>query len=239
MRDQRPGSGPCRRCRAGHYRGVGRSNGGLGSIRPEINQLTETEDCHKLSRHDLATACAKGLTGGTTVAATMICARMAGIRVFATGGIGGVHRGWQDSFDISADLQELSQTPVTVVCSGAKSLLDLPATMEMLETLGVPVVGLGTRELPAFFFGRIGYSPYQWADDISEAAQIIQARQQLALGGGELVVVPPPAEQAVPRQDVEQWITQAVSEATASGWPAKPSPLTCLIALQHFPAAQH
>ena len=116
----------------------------------EINQLIETENCYKLSRHDLATACAKGLTGGTTVAATMICAQMAGIRVFATGGIGGVHRGWQDSLDVSADLQELSQTPVTVVCSGAKSLLDLPATMEMLETLGVPVVGLGTRELPAF-----------------------------------------------------------------------------------------
>ena len=187
----------------------------------EINQLIETEDCHKLSRHDLATACAKGLTGGTTVAATMICARMAGIRVFATGGIGGVHRGWQDSFDISADLQELSQTPVTVVCSGAKSLLDLPATMEMLETLGVPVVGLGTRELPAFFSVESGIPLHQWADDIAEVAQIIQARQQLALGGGELVVVPPPAEQAVPRQDVEQWITQAVSEATASGLAGK------------------
>ncbi|HAD36028.1 MAG TPA: pseudouridine-5-phosphate glycosidase, partial [Gammaproteobacteria bacterium] len=137
----------------------------------EINQLVETEECHKLSRHDLATACAKGLTGGTTVAATMICARMAGIRIFATGGIGGVHRGWQNSFDISADLQELSQTPVTVVCSGAKSLLDLPATMEMLETLGVPVVGLGTRELPAFFSVESGIPLHQWADDIAEAAQ--------------------------------------------------------------------
>lgn len=167
----------------------------------------------KLSRNNLATAIAAKKTGATTVAATMICAAKAGINMFATGGIGGVHRGWQESLDISADLNELIRTPVTVVCSGAKSLLDLPATMEYLETIGVPIIGLGTNELPSFFSVESGFALQQHVSDSNQAAAVIAERRALKLEGGEIIAVPPPPETAVPSSEVYPWIETALCEA--------------------------
>ncbi len=189
----------------------------IGLEDAELERISQDNSASKLSRHDLATACARGLTGGTTVAATMICARKAGIAVFATGGIGGVHRGWNSTLDISADLQELARTQVTVVCSGAKSLLDLPATIEMLETLGVPVVGFGTDELPAFFSAQSGISLHQFVDNLTEAADIIRARRQLGLSGGEVLAVPPPETLAVTLSDLENWTQAALAESRKKG----------------------
>ena len=189
----------------------------IGLEDAELERISQDNSASKLSRHDLATACARGLTGGTTVAATMICARKAGIAVFATGGIGGVHRGWNSTLDISADLQELARTQVTVVCSGAKSLLDLPATIEMLETLGVPVVGFGTDELPAFFSAQSGISLHQFVDNLTEAADIIRARRQLDLSGGEVLAVPPPEALAVTLSDLENWTQAALAESQKKG----------------------
>ncbi len=189
----------------------------IGLEDAELERISQDNSASKLSRHDLATACARGLTGGTTVAATMICARKAGIAVFATGGIGGVHRGWNSTLDISADLQELARTQVTVVCSGAKSLLDLPATIEMLETLGVPVVGFGTDELPAFFSAQSGISLHQFVDNLTEAADIIRARRQLDLSGGEVLAVPPPETLAVTLSDLENWTQAALAESQKKG----------------------
>ena len=189
----------------------------IGLEDAELERISQDNSASKLSRHDLATACARGLTGGTTVAATMICARKAGIAVFATGGIGGVHRGWDSTLDISADLQELARTQVTVVCSGAKSLLDLPATIEMLETLGVPVVGFGTDELPAFFSAQSGISLHQFVDNLTEAADIIRARRQLDLSGGEVLAVPPPETLAVTLSDLENWTQAALAESQKKG----------------------
>jgi len=189
----------------------------IGLEDAELERISQDNSASKLSRHDLATACARGLTGGTTVAATMICARKAGIAVFATGGIGGVHRDWNSTLDISADLQELARTQVTVVCSGAKSLLDLPATIEMLETLGVPVVGFGTDELPAFFSAQSGISLHQFVDNLTEAADIIRARRQLDLSGGEVLAVPPPETLAVTLSDLENWTQAALAESQKKG----------------------
>jgi len=189
----------------------------IGLEDAELERISQDNSANKLSRHDLATACARGLTGGTTVAATMICARKAGIAVFATGGIGGVHRGWNSTLDISADLQELARTQVTVVCSGAKSLLDLPATIEMLETLGVPVVGFGTDELPAFFSAQSGLSLHQFVDNLTEAADIIRTRRELDLSGGEVLTVPPPEALAVTLSDLENWTQAALAESRKRG----------------------
>ncbi len=189
----------------------------IGLEDAELERISQDNSASKLSRHDLATACARGLTGGTTVAATMICARKAGIAVFATGGIGGVHRGWNSTLDISADLQELARTQVTVVCSGAKSLLDLPATIEMLETLGVPVVGFGTDELPAFFSAQSGLSLHQFVDNLTEAADIIRTRRELDLSGGEVLTVPPPEALAVTLSDLENWTQAALAESRKRG----------------------
>ena len=188
----------------------------VGLTDRELERLAEDDDVEKLSRDNLATAVAEGITGATTVAASMICAHKAGIAVFATGGIGGVHRGWQQHLDISADLFELARTNVTVVCSGAKSLLDLPATLELLETLGVPVIGLGTDELPAFFSRESGLVLRQTARSVSEAAAIIASRRTLGLEGGEVLAVPPPVTTALPQSEVDQWIDLAIAEARAA-----------------------
>ena len=185
----------------------------VGLSASELERLADTNNPWKLSRDNLATAIVQNATGGTTVAATMICAHQASIGVFATGGIGGVHRGWQESLDVSADLRELTRTPVTVVCSGAKSLLDLPATLEYLETMGVPVIGLATHELPAFFSIESGLVLRQSAPNVAGAATIIVKRRVLQLEGGEILAVPPPAHSALPQAQVEQWIDSAVSEA--------------------------
>jgi len=158
---------------------------------------------------------ARRLDGATTVAGTMIVAALAGIGVFATGGIGGVHRG--HPFDISADLEELGRTPVTVVCAGAKSLLDLPLTLEQLETRGVPIIGYATDELPAFYSRTSGLPVDARADTPEDVAAIVRARRALGLGGGELVAVPVPAADELPRAEAEAAITEATKLADESG----------------------
>ena len=189
----------------------------VGLSTSELERLADTDNPWKLSHDNLATAIAQNATGGTTVAATMFCAHQARIGIFATGGIGGVHRGWQESLDISADLRELARTPVTVVCSGVKSLLDLPATLEHLETMGVPVIGLATHELPAFFSIESGLVLRQSASNLAEVATIIEKRRALQLEGGEILAVPPPAQAALPQAQVEQWIESALSEVRRTG----------------------
>ena len=171
----------------------------------------------KVSRRDLPFIVATNQTGATTVAATMIIAAMAGIRVFATGGIGGVHRGAAQTFDISADLQELARTPVAVVCAGAKSILDLGLTLEYLETHGVPVVGYRTAQLPAFFTQDSGFSVDYRLDDASEIARLLQIKWAMRLGGGVVIANPIPAAHAMPRAVIDAAIEQALSDAQAQG----------------------
>ncbi|WP_206454454.1 pseudouridine-5'-phosphate glycosidase [Aurantimonas marina] len=183
----------------------------------ELDALATTGDAMKLSRADLAYAVAAGRTGATTVAATTIAADLAGIGVFATGGIGGVHRGAERSFDMSADLEELAKTPVIVVCAGAKAILDLNKTLEVLETKGVPVIGYGTNELPAFWSRESGLPAPIRLDTADEIAAFQRARVSLSIGGGMLVANPVPEDQAVPRAMVEGWIEQALGDARAQG----------------------
>lgn len=171
----------------------------------------------KVSRRDLPFIVATNQTGATTVAATMIIASMAGIRVFATGGIGGVHRGAAQTFDISADLQELARTPVAVVCVGAKSILDLGLTLEYLETHGVPVVGYRTAQLPAFFTQDSGFSVDYRLDDASEIARLLQIKWAMGLGGGVVIANLIPAAHAMPRAVIDAAIEQALSDAQAQG----------------------
>ncbi|MEL6745557.1 MAG: pseudouridine-5'-phosphate glycosidase, partial [Pseudomonadota bacterium] len=171
----------------------------------------------KLSRADLPFAMSQNRTGSTTVAATMIAAAAAGISVFATGGVGGVHRGAEMSFDVSADLQELSRTTVTVVCAGAKAILDLPKTLEVLETLGVPVIGYGTDELPAFWSRESGLSAPLRLDTAEEIARFQASRAALGLSGGMLVTNPLPKDAALPREMVEGWIEDALRLAVKNG----------------------
>ena len=171
----------------------------------------------KLSRADLAFALARGTTGATTVAATMICAHLAGIAVFATGGIGGVHRGADRSFDVSADLTELGETPVAVVAAGAKAILDVPATLEVLETLGVPVVTVGQAGFPAFWSRASGHASPLTVERIEEVAPILAMRRRVGQRGGVLVAVPIPPADEIPREQVEPWIDRALEDARAAG----------------------
>ena len=172
---------------------------------------------HKASRRDLAVLCAKGEDGATTVTTTMMIAHMAGIRFFATGGIGGVHRGAETTMDISADLEELARTPVMVVCAGAKSILDLGLTLEYLETKGVPVLGYQTEELPAFYTRSSGFSVDYRMDSPAELAAAFKAQNDLALGGGMLVTNPIPAEYSMPKDVIDSAIDQAIAECNAQG----------------------
>ncbi|MGF1594405.1 MAG: pseudouridine-5'-phosphate glycosidase [Kiloniellaceae bacterium] len=183
----------------------------------ELERLAAAEDVAKVSRADLPAVLAAGATGATTVAATMICAELAGIRVFATGGIGGVHRGAAESFDVSADLQELARTPVAVVCAGAKAILDLPKTLEVLETLGVPVIGYGCDGLPAFYSRDCGLPVPLRCDSAAEIAGVMAAKWGLGLGGGLVVANPIPAEQEIPAAEVAAWIDAALAEAGRQG----------------------
>ena len=177
---------------------------------------TEDGDVEKASRRDLAYLLARGLDGATTVAGTMVCARLAGIRVFATGGIGGVHRGGEETLDISADLSELARTPVAVVCAGAKSILDLPRTLEVLETGGVPVLGYRTDSFPAFHTPDSGLPVMARVDTPAEAAEVI--RLHLANGDcGLLLACPIPPQVAIDRDTLEGWIGAALAEAEADG----------------------
>ena len=171
----------------------------------------------KASRRDLAVLVARGADGATTVTTTMIIAHMAGIRVFATGGIGGVHRGAQQTFDISADLEELAHTPVMVVCAGAKSILDLGLTLEYLETHGVPVIGYGTEELPAFYTRKSGFGVDYRMDSPEELAAAFHTSLELGFGGGMLVTNPIPEEYSMDPAVINRAIDTAVAEAEEQG----------------------
>ena len=171
----------------------------------------------KASRRDLAVLCARGEDGATTVTTTMMIAHMAGISIFATGGIGGVHRGAETTMDISADLEELAQTPVMVICAGAKSILDLGLTLEYLETKGVPVIGYGTEELPAFYTRRSGFGVDYRVDSPQELAKTFRVSKDLGLRGGMLVTNPIPEEYAMPLETINAAIDQAIAECNAKG----------------------
>lgn len=187
----------------------------VGLDEAELERLARGRDIRKVSRRDLPILIAQGGDGATTVAATMWISAQAGIKVFATGGIGGVHRG--QPFDVSADLPELARTPVAVVCAGAKSILDLPLTLEWLETWGVPVIGYGTDEFPAFYVRSSGLPVDARVDSPKQAAKIIRARWDLGLGGGVLIVAPVPAEAELPAEVMETAIAQALTAAEKKG----------------------
>lgn len=193
----------------------GRITVGLSNDQIERLASTPSANVRKCSRRDLAIAVGRCEDASTTVAGTMIVAHMAGLRVFATGGIGGVHRG--HPFDVSADLIELGRTPVTVVCSGAKSILDLPLTLEVLETHGVPVIGYGTDELPAFYSRKSGLPIDVRIDTPQEASRIIKASERLGMTHGILIAVPVPEADEMPASAAESAIEQATLEADAQG----------------------
>jgi pseudouridylate synthase len=181
----------------------------------QIETLATSESVRKVSLRDLSVVCGKRLDGATTVAATSWIANRAGIPIFSTGGIGGVHRG--DQRDVSADLMELARTPITVVCSGPKIVLDLPATREWLETSGVTLLGWQCDEMPAFYGSSSGLPVDERVGSAEEAVEIIKARDTLGLTTAVLVTVPPPRAQAMPRQEVEDILNASIAEADASG----------------------
>ncbi|PQA76018.1 pseudouridine-5'-phosphate glycosidase [Rhodoferax sp. TS-BS-61-7] len=200
----------------------GRLKAGLSPA--EIEALGKSgRDVVKVSRRDVPFIVAAGATGATTVASTMIIAAMAGIRLFATGGIGGVHRGAQQSFDVSADLQELAQTPVAVVCAGAKSILDLRLTLEYLETHGVPVVGYQTNALPAFFTRDSAFSVDYRLDTPQAIARALHVKWAMSLKGGMVIANPIPEAYAMPRAAIDAAIEQALAEAQAQNIGGKES----------------
>ena len=184
----------------------------IGLVDSQIKALGKADGVAKLSRADLAVCLAQGRTGATTVAATMIAARQAGIEVLATGGIGGVHRGADRTFDISADLYELAQTQVTVVASGAKAILDLPKTLEVLETLGVPVIAFGQDSFPAFWSSASAIPAPLRMNDAREIAAAHRARATLGLPGGQLVANPVPLNAEIPAREIEPAINQALAD---------------------------
>lgn len=189
----------------------------VGLEADELQALGQAKDVAKVSRADIAACIASGGTGATTVAATMIAARLAGISVFATGGIGGVHKGAETSFDISADLMELAQTPVTVVAAGAKAILDIPKTLEVLETQGVPVISYGQDSFPAFWSRQSDLNAPLRMDTAKEIASAHAMRQAIGLNGGQLVANPIPTEAQIPSEELAPIIAQAQSEADAQG----------------------
>ena len=189
----------------------------VGLSDAQLEQLGNTEGVLKVSRRDLPYVLSQKKLGATTVAATMICAELADIRVFVTGGIGGVHRGAQTSFDISADLQELAHTSVAVVCAGAKSILDLPLTLEYLETHGVPVVSVGQAQFPAFFTRESGLNADFQLDDAVALADFISTKWQLGLSGGVVVANPVPEAHAMPKAEIDAMTEQALREADEQG----------------------
>ncbi len=199
----------------------GRIHIGMDDAALEALAKTPPAEVMKLSRADLAVCIANGRTGATTVAATMICAALAGIRVFATGGIGGVHRGAELSFDISADLQELAISPVTVVAAGAKAILDLPKTLEVLETLGVPVIAYGQDQFPAFWSRNSGLAAPLRMDTPAQIAAAADMRAALGLPGGQLVANPIPEGDEIAAAIINPVIEQALAEAAAQGIAAK------------------
>ena len=189
----------------------------IGLTDTQLDQLARAENVAKLSRADLAVCMAQGRTGATTVAATMIAAHLAGIAVFATGGIGGVHKGAEESFDISADLSELAQTPVTVVAAGAKAILDVPKTLEVLETNGVPVIAYQQDSFPAFWSARSPLDAPLRMDTPTRIARAHVMRSQLGLQGGQLVANPIPKADEIPLETMLPVIAQATQDATNHG----------------------
>ena len=197
--------------------GIIDGEGVVGMSPEEIEEFGKRKGIAKVSRRDLPIIMAEKKCGATTVATTMILAAAAGIEVFVTGGIGGVHRGAQQTFDISADLQELAKTNVTVVSAGAKAILDLPLTMEVLETLGVPVLGYQTEELPAFYTRKSGLKVDYAIKDTKDAAKIIKAKRDLKLDGGVLITNPIPEEYSMDPEVINKAIDEAVKEMDAQG----------------------
>lgn len=195
----------------------------VGLTGDEIEYLGKTKNVVKTSRRDLPFIVANKLDGATTVASTMIIAALAGIKVFATGGIGGVHRGAQETFDISADLEELAQTNVAVVCAGAKSILDIGLTLEYLETHGVPVIGYQTHELPAFYTRKSGFSVDYKVDSPAEIASAIKVKWDLGLNGGVVIANPIPEEYAMDYDTITNAINDAIQEAEEKGIKGKES----------------
>lgn len=189
----------------------------VGLSKEELHHLATCGNAVKTSRRDLATVLALGKTGATTVATTMIVAALAGIKVFVTGGIGGVHRGAETSFDISADLQELAHTSVAVVCAGVKSILDIGLTREYLETMGVPVVGVGNEDFPAFYTRRSGYKVDTTFANTKELASMLDAKWGLGLNGGIVVANPIPEEFAMDEEVINTAIANALKEADELG----------------------
>lgn len=187
----------------------------IGLDREQLERMSKAKAIRKCSRRDLPIVLAQGVDGATTVCGTMILAHLAGIRVLATGGIGGVHRG--HPFDVSADLEELARTPMVVVCSGAKALLDLAATRERLETLGVPVLGFGTDQLPAFYSRESGLPADARVDTPEDVVAVARARDRMGFSASLLVAVPVPPENELPQREAEQAIARAVEQADELG----------------------
>ncbi len=189
----------------------------VGLSKEEIEYFAQSREMAKVSRRDLSVLVALGKDGATTVASTMIIADMAGIPIFATGGIGGVHRGAQETFDISADLMELASTNVAVVCAGAKSILDIGLTLEVLETHGVPVLGYKTTDFPAFYTRKSGFGVDFRCDSEKEVANILKSRESLGLNGGVLIANPIPEEYAMNEEYINARIEQTIHDAEAQG----------------------
>lgn len=189
----------------------------VGLTREEIESLGKSHDVVKTSRRDIPMILTKGLDGATTVASTMVIASLAKIHIFATGGIGGVHRGAQETFDISADLQELAQTDVAVICAGAKSILDIGLTLEYLETQGVPVIGYGTDELPAFYTSKSGFPVDYRMDAPDEIARALKTKWDLGLKGGAVIANPIPKEYEMDPDEIRNIIESAIQEAQLKG----------------------
>jgi len=189
----------------------------VGLSSEQLAAFAATDGIAKVSRADLAAVMAARQTGATTVAATMLIAARAGISTFATGGIGGVHRGAELTFDISADLPEIARTPVAIVCAGAKAILDLPRTLEMLETLGVPVAGFRTNLFPAFYVEDSGLPLQSRVDTPAEAARLMQVHWQMGLSSGIVFCNPPPSASALRKQEVDAWIAQALQADPGGG----------------------
>lgn len=189
----------------------------VGLTAEELELMCKAEGVGKVSRRDVAVYVATGQAGATTVATTMMIAAMAGIKVFATGGIGGVHRGAQETMDISADLQELAKTPVGVVCAGAKSLLDIGLTLEYLETMGVPVLGMGTKDFPAFYCRKSGFQLDYNVESPALCAKILKTKWDLGLEGGAVIANPIPVEYELDFDEMEAVINQALDLAKEKG----------------------
>ena len=196
----------------------------VGLSSDELEIMCKADGVGKVSRRDVAVYLATGKTGATPVATTMIIAAMAGIKVFATGGIGGVHRGAQETFDISADLQELAKTPVGVVCAGAKSILDIGLTLEYLETMGVPVLGMGTDDFPAFYCRKSGYKVDFNVESPAMAANILHTKWEAGMEGGAVLANPIPQEYELDFDEMEGVINKALAMAKEQGSHGKATP---------------